>query len=224
MSHIKSKKAGPTRARPSLRISNRSDAAKIAATRSTTTAMQGSSLWAGSPNLQAANTAWNKAANALETNAKSIADTRAKLAVLEDAQLGLRLDWDVANQHMTSVAEVTAAGAPDQVNALGYDVVKHVAGGALAAPEGLSTALGTAAGQAKLAWHRGAARHGFVVVHATDVANQATYSVQIPCTKSKFTLSGAPSLSVVHFRVAAIDPTSQTGISPWSDWVAGTVR
>jgi hypothetical protein len=28
----------------------------------------------------------------------------------------------------------------------------------------------------------------------------------------------------VYFRVAAIDPTSSTGIGPWSDWVACTAR
>jgi hypothetical protein len=33
-----------------------------------------------------------------------------------------------------------------------------------------------------------------------------------------------PAASVVSFRVAAIDPAAPTGQSPWSAWVAGSVR
>ena len=221
----KKTKVGPvTRATPTIRKPKGSDVAKVTVTRSTTTAMKGSSLWSGSPALQTANAAWNAAADAIEKNAKSIADLRSQLAVLEAAQVGLRLDWDVSTKHMTGVVAVVAAGSPDHVAELGYDVLTRVGTGPLTAPVGLSTALGTAAGQARLSWHRGNARHGFIVQHASDVTNVATYSAQLPCTKSKYTLVGAPSLTVVHFRVAAVDPSSSTGMSPWSDWVACTVR
>jgi hypothetical protein len=73
-------------------------------------------------------------------------------------------------------------------------------------------------------WQRGTAKHGFVVQRAADVANPATYASAVPCTKTKYTLTGAQSATVVHFRVAAIDPTAPAGVSPWSDWVACTVR
>jgi len=84
--------------------------------------------------------------------------------------------------------------------------------------------LGKAAGEVVLTWHRGNAAHGFLVQHATDVANPATYSLLMASTRAKYTLKGAQSSTIVHFRVAAIDPASATGASPWSDWVAGTVR
>jgi hypothetical protein len=75
-----------------------------------------------------------------------------------------------------------------------------------------------------LTWARGDARHGFVVQLARDPASPATLSVPVPCTRSRFTFTGGTPSSIVHLRVAAIDPTSPTGIGPWSDWIAATVR
>jgi hypothetical protein len=95
----------------------------------------------------------------------------------------------------------------------------------LVAPEGLATSPGANAGQAAVKWERGQARHGFLVQHATDVANPATFSQPTACTKITFTLSGlAPSGSSVFFRVAAVDPHAPTGQSPWSGWVSATVK
>src|ERR1700722_18495694 len=52
-----------------------------------------------------------------------------------------------------------------------------------------------------------------------------TSSPPAACTRTKYTLGGlAPSGSSVFFRVAAIDPLAVTGQSPWSAWVAATVR
>jgi hypothetical protein len=75
-----------------------------------------------------------------------------------------------------------------------------------------------------VAWQRGNVRNGFLVQYAVDVADPATYSATIPCSKTKFKIAGERSSTIVHFRVAAIDTTSPTGMSPWSDWVGCTVR
>jgi len=69
-------------------------------------------------------------------------------------------------------------------------------------------------------WTRGTATHGFVAQHATD----ATYSAIAPVTKTKYTLGGLPSGSVVYLRIAAIDPTAPSGIGPGSAWASGTAR
>jgi len=210
------KRARPMVKRPTV------DTAKVALTRGASTAMQGSSLWAGSPDLQAANGAWNKAADAMEKNAKAISDLRSQLTVLEAAQVGLRHDWDAATEHMTGVASVVSKGAPGLVIELGFIVRTRTPAAPLTAPEGLQAALGKAAGEALFSWHRGDAHNGFVVQHASDVANQATYSVLAATTRASYTLKGAT--APVYLRVAAVDPTSPTGQSPWSVWIAGTVR
>ena len=217
----KTKASSVKRARPTVR-KPKSDVAAVALTRSKTTAMKGSSLWAQSPDLQAANTAWNKAADAMETNAKATDDLRTQLAALEVARVGLRHEWDAATEHMTGVVSVTSQGDPALVLELGYDVQTRTSLGSLPAPEGLQAALGKAAGEARFTWIRGDAQHGFIVQHASDVANQATYSLPTANTRAKYTLKGA--IAPVHFRVAAIDPSSPTGQSPWSAWIPGAVR
>ena len=211
------------RAVPTIRKAT-TGAAKVAVTRSTSSTMKGSPQWQSAPGLQAAVTAWNGLADAMEANAKAIADLRAQLAVLVANQQGHRRDWNAAKKRVISESEVASNGSADQLRVLGLDVVTRVSSGPLAAPGELSTALGKAAGEVVLTWHRGNAAHGFLVQHATDVANPATYSLLMASTRAKYTLKGAQSSTIVHFRVAAIDPASATGASPWSDWVAGTVR
>jgi hypothetical protein len=218
-------KAKPVdRAMPTIRKPKSSDVTKVATTRSTTTAMKGSSLWGGSPELQAANTAWNSAADSLESNAKAISNLRSQLATLEASQRTLRVGWTAATKRMMGIATVVCQGSADNVHALGLDVFAHVPIGALATPTGLTGKPGSLPGQALLAWHRGVAKHGFLVQHATDVANQATWSVLIASTRAKYTFDGGQPQSTLHFRVASIDPTSSTGTSPWTDWVAVTLR
>jgi hypothetical protein len=222
---VRKTKAKPVdRAKPVIRKPKTSDGEKITVTRSMTTAMKGSSLWASSPNLQASVGAWNKAADAVEANAKLIADARSNLAALEATQRVARHAWVVTTRQVTADADTASQGSADMVHSLGFDVVIHVPAGTLEAPTGLVTLPGTALGEAVIAWQRGKARHGFIVQRAADVANPASYVAPVPCTKTKCAIAGLAPAAVVHFRVAAIDPTSDTGASPWSEWVACTVR
>jgi hypothetical protein len=212
------------RATPTIRKPKGTDPTKVSVTRSTTTAMQASPSWNQAPAVQTASKAWNSAADAIEGNAKVVADLRSKLAAAEAAQRGLRRDWNDALKQMLATVAIFCQGSADQVHAFGFDVLTHAGLGLLATPGNLATKPGTVIGEAVFSWARGSARHGFLVQHATDVNNAQTVSAAVPCTRSKYTLTGAPTSSVVHFRVAAIDPAAPTGQTPWSDWVAGTVR
>jgi len=211
-------------AKPFLKASKNTDVEKIHVTRATTTSMQGAPAWSTTPALQSANAVWNQKADALEANAKSITDLKSKLKTAIADQRVIRRDWTVATQHMIATVAIQCMGSAEEAQALGFDVVSRTSAGPLPPPEGLATAPGKALGTAVFEWKRGSARHGFIVQSAADVANPATYSAPVPCTRSKYTLKGAQSLSVVHFRVAAIDPIVEAGHSEWSTWVAGTVR
>jgi len=219
------KKAKPVdRAVPVIRKPKQTDAEKISVTRATTTAMKGSPTWIGSPALQAVTTTWNASADSIEGNAKVIADLRSKLAVAEAAQRGFRVAWAVETKQVIAIAATACGGSADLVHGLGLDVFTHAVLGPLAAPANLTTSQGAVMGSAVLTWARGNARHGFVVQHATDPASPATLSMPVPCTRTRFTFVGGQPSAVVHLRVAAIDPSSPTGMSPWSDWVACTTR
>jgi hypothetical protein len=222
----KKKKAAPVdRASPTIRRPTTTDATRVVVTRDVTSAAQKNPGWQNATDLQAAAKAWNQAANDIEANATVVTAARTTLRVAEAKQLGLRRTWRAAKKQVLSTADVLCAGSADDLKAYGFDVLTRAALGLpIAVPGNLSTTPGTALGDAVVKWPRGDARHGFVVQHASDVANAATYSLPFPCTKCSFTLSGLTSGSVTHFRVAAIDPSSATGTTAWSGWVSGTAR
>ena len=223
---VKKVKAKPVdRATPVIRKPKATDVQKISVTRGITSTMKSTPQWASSPELQALVQTWNSAADAVESNAKVVTAARNALAALEATQRANRHAWHVATREVTAKVAAVAQGSSDTVHALGFDVFTHV--GAVAqdvAPGGLNAQPGTAPGEAIVSWQKGTAKNGFLVQRATDPANAATYSSVIPSTKTKYVAEGEKSSSVVYFRVAAIDPTKASGLSPWSDWVACTVR
>ena len=221
----KKAKAPPDRATPVMVVARESDVEKIDATHGHVATMKASPDWVNAPaSVQTATTAWSSAADAIAANAALISQLRSQLAQAEAAQRTLRRKWSDATRQILGALAAFCDGSADMVTRLGFGVLRHGRLGALAVPSNLTTHPGASQGESTVTWARGNARHGFLVQSATDVANPATFSAGIPCTKSRFTLEGATSASVVHFRVAAIDPSSQTGTTAWSDWVAGTVR
>jgi hypothetical protein len=221
----KSKVAPVSQAQPTIKQSTTTDAEKVAVANSTTASMAKSPLWATSPDVQAAAKAWGLSAGALDANVAVIADLRNQLAAAEAKQLTLRRNWRACKRQVLSSVSLVCAGSAEEVMGFSLDVVTRGTPSLLGAVDGITSSLGSSVGQATVKWSRGLALHGFVVQHATDVANVATYSPQLPCTKTKYTLGGlTPSGSTVYFRVAAVDPRAASGMSPWSAWVAATVR
>ena len=219
-------KAKPVdRAEPTIKKATGSDAKKVDVAHSTTAAMAKSPLWATAVDVQAAAKAWTQTADDIAANGKVIADLRAQLRVAEAKQQGLRRNYRACRRQVLSTVSLVCAGSADDVKGFNLDVVTRVAGSVLPVVEGLTGSPGKQVGEATAKWLRGAARHGFLVQHATNASDASTYSASIACTKSKYTLGGAgPSGSTVYFRVAAVDPRSPTGQTPWTAWVAATVR
>jgi hypothetical protein len=212
-------KAVPTITKP-----KKTDVQKVSCTRTTTQAMQQSASWATATDVQGAVKAWNKNADDLEANTKTIAAIKEQLKAAEAKQRTIRRSWRASTQQVLSTVNVFCEGSADLVKGLGVEVRSRTAAGALDAPADLTLATGKEAGEVGFHWLKGKATHGFVVQHATDPNNAATYSAMVPCTKTRYTLDGQPSKSTVYGRVAAVDPTSPSGLGPWSVWAAGTAR
>ena len=213
------------KAAATIRLATLTDAQKVSVAHDVTTLAKQNPGWAAALDLQAATTAWTKAADQIGSNATQIGQLKLQLHNLETQQLGARRAWRAAKKQVLGAADVLCAGSADELKAYGFEVLTRTPAGTPVAPlDTLTTAPGKAVGQAVVSWLKGSARHGFVVQHGTDVANAASYSAPIPCTATKCTLSGAPSGSNVYFRVAAIDSSSPTGQTAWSAWVSGTVR
>jgi hypothetical protein len=213
------------KATPIIKKAKGTDAAKADVTTSLVVSMKASPNWATAPTaVQVGATGWTAAADALASNATLISQLKAQLATAEAKQRSLRVRWSDATRQILGAVAVWCGGSPDMVHGLGFDVYARQGLGPLTPPTALTTNPGVNPGEATVKWARGVAYHGFLVQHATDVANAATYSAAVACTKSKYTLEGAPPASVVYFRVAAIDPSVKTGQSAWSGWIAATAR
>jgi hypothetical protein len=221
---ISNKKPPVDRAVATIKRSTRTDAEKVTVTSDISQAMQTSPDYVASAALQTAVKAWSAEATSIGTQVSVVAGLRAQLKTAVAKLASLRCDWQVAKMQVTSIATSVCAGSPDRVKALNLDVIVHARIGALAAPIGFTGTPGTGNGQVELAWTKGNASHGWLVQYATDPSNATTVSASIPSTKRKITLSGLPHSANLSFRVAAIDPTSATGMSPWSAWITATVR
>ena len=223
MSTTNSKKTPIDRAIATIREKAVTDGEKTSVTRTASQAMQGSPHWSAASNVQAAVAGWVQTADELETNAELIAGIRAQIAVAEARQEALRRDWAASKREVVSTVTVFCQSSADMVRSFQLDVLTYRKRVLLDAPEGLAVSPGTWLGDVKATWLRGFARNGFLVQHAT-AADPATISAAAPCTTISFKLGGLLPGARVSFRVAAVDPKSPTGASPWSAWVLGNAR
>jgi hypothetical protein len=211
-------------AAPVLRKPKKTDVEKVQLTETTSATMQASPNWSAATDVQAAVKSWNTASSNIGANVATIAQLKDQLKTAESKQVSLRRAWRVAYAQVVSTVNVFSNGSAATVQSFGFDT-KAI--GQIVSPsavEGLTVNTGKLPGEVIAAWPKGDARHGFILQHATDPTNAATYSAFIPCTKTKYTLGGSPSGTNVSFRIAPVDPTSASGIGPWSAWTAGTAR
>jgi hypothetical protein len=198
-----------------------SDAQKVSVTAQVVQGMQKSPNWATATAVQAAVKSWSDEASALAANAASISALRSQLKAALWKQASTRRDWAVAKSTVMVSVTSFCGGSADMVASFTLDVVSRARIGALGAPLDLTVKTGTVLGEVLTRWTKGVADHGFLLQHAADSATPATYSAAIPCTKARATLGGLTPGAPVSCRVAAIDPTSSTGMSPWSAWTIG---
>jgi hypothetical protein len=221
----KAKAKAVDRASATIRLATRTDAQKVNVARDVTASAKQNQGWATALDLQAATKVWNQAADELESQGSEIGQLKLQLANLETKQLGSRRAWRAGKKQTLGAVDVLCAGSADDLKAYGFEVLTRTSPGmAISPPDNLKTTPGKVIGEVVVSWPKGGGRHGFIVQHGTDVANAASYSAPIACTATKYTLKGGVSGSIVHFRVAAIDPSSETGQTAWSAWVSGTVR
>jgi len=168
---------------------------------------------------------WNKAADDIDANASVLSGLRAQLKLANAKQSVVRRAWKAARKQVYGTLDVQCAGSADDVKAYGFDpIVRVQAALPNATPGPIVTKAGTLSGEVVVSWPKGTARHGFLVQHATDAANAASYSVVIACTKTKLTIDGFTPGAHVFVRVAAVDPTEKLGQTAWTAWISATAR
>ena len=221
-----SKNKGPQKdlAVPTVRQPKRRDSEKVILTNSMKQRLMASPDWAQATAVQTAFASLDQDAQKIAAITAQVQGLKDQLQTALTLLVGARRDWGTSLKHLLGTVEVFGKGSVDVVKGFGFEVRTTKTLGPLAAPTNLVLVRGKEAGSVKASWDKGPSSHGFVVQHATDPASPATFSTPKAWTKRTYTLGGLPSGSNVSFRVAAVDPASPAGMSPWSDWVLGTAR
>ena len=216
----KKKNQGPQtdHAVPTIRQPKERDADKVALTTQLHQSVTASPDWAQATAVQTALASLDGDAQKIAAILAQIDGLRGQLATALTQLVGVRRDWGTSLKHLLGTVQVYSKGSVDVVKGFGFEVRSASALGPLPTPTNLVLSKGKAIGAVTAKWDRGMGRHGFVVQHATDSANPATFSTPQAWTKTKLTIGGLPSGSTVSFRVAAIDPSSPSGSSPYTPW------
>jgi hypothetical protein len=207
-----------------LREDTGTDDQKVSVTGTLAEAMAQSPEWGAAPGVQSAVQTWSGSATAIRQNAQTIGGLRAQLAAAEARQRTLRRGWLSARRQVLSSVTVFCEGSGDRVRAFHLDVYQNGRLGLLPAPEGLAVDPGGYPGEVVATWDKGIAGHGFLVQYAADPAVASTMSVPAASTRPRFELASLSPGTAIHVRVAAIDPASETGQSPWTAWILGNAR
>ncbi len=144
------------------------DVLRVAVTHEITQAMPQSPNWSTATDVQSSVKTWGAGADALDANAKVIANLRAQLKAAEAKQLTLRRDWTAAKKQVLTNVTVFCGGSADMVKTFYVDVITRTRLGILPAPTNLTVNPGKVPGEVVSMWDKGVAGHGFLVQHATD--------------------------------------------------------
>ena len=212
------------RVRPRIAKPRATDAQKVNLTEALSPLIQASPHYAGAPALVAAVTGWKQCTDTVSKNQTAMVTLRDQLRTLVATQRTARNQWVEAMKLVTANVEVLADGDATVAQSFGFDAVVPGAHVALMAPTAFTSKPGLVSGEAVVTWTLGVKVRGFVVQHATDVTNPATYSTPVVCTRRRYTLTGASPASTVSVHVATIDPSYPTGLTAWSEWIAVKAR
>lgn len=183
-------------------------------------AMQKSQSWASVPtDVQQAGLDLDTASGNVETNVTLVTNLAAQLDAARANGLILLRRW--ASKKRACLTKVTdyADGSKDIVLGLGFGVLTSQAVPPAGVPENLRDKHSKVHGEAHGQWNKPLHKHDFMVQHATEPSNPATYSTPVVVSKTTFKLAGQIPGATVYLRVLTIDPKLPTGQSEFTAWV-----
>jgi hypothetical protein len=148
------------RALPTIRKRKRTDAEKVALTRTTSDSVKATPEWATATDLQAVVNAWNGKADAIDAQAQLLAALHEQTRVASSHLAILRRDWQALTGQVLSTVSVHSKGSVNKVKAFGFDVITRANRAVIEAPGGLVVTRGKAPGEIVASWARGIAPNG----------------------------------------------------------------
>ena len=183
-------------------------------------AFKNSPGWAEAVEVQAATATWSTETDNLDASHNSIAELESRLAAARTNHLAVLRRWEVRRRGALNAVNAYCDGSKDRVQGFGLGVLTRTAPSETTVPEGLRGRRSKVIGVATVVWTTRRGNHGFMVQHATDPTDAATFSAPIMSSRGTFELTGQTPGATIHVRVLALDPSLPTGQTEYTPWVA----
>jgi hypothetical protein len=196
------------------------EAEKVSGAQAQITSIKASTNWAAATAVQTATNAWATETTAVDTGAQLIASLEKQLGVARTNQLVNLRRWTLQRQATLNAIDVFCDGSKDTMLTFGVAVAARTAHAPASVPVGLMSRKGKVSRTVAWEWFLTPMNHyGFMVQHATNVADATTYSPPTACSKRSFKLTSQTPGTTISLRVMALDPALPTGQTDWSAWV-----
>jgi hypothetical protein len=196
------------------------EAQKVSAANTYIAAIKLSPNWTAATDVQTAIGFWSTETANLDAGAKLIASLEKQLEAARTAQLATLRRWNQRRQGVLYAINVFCDGSKDKMLTFSVALATQGEHTEAGVPVGLIGRTVRKTGVASVEWFATPRnRTGFMVQHATDTTNAATYSAPIVCSKRSFDLTGQTPGAIISFRVLALDPSLPAGQTSWSAWV-----
>jgi hypothetical protein len=193
---------------------------KVSGAQAHITSIKASANWAAATAVQTATNAWATETTAVDTTAQLIASLEKQIGVARANQLVNLRRWSQQRQATLSAIDVFCDGSKDTMLTFGVAVAAPTAHEPASTPVGLISRKDKVSRAVAWQWFLTPAnRYGFMVQHATNVADATTYSQPTSCSKRSFKLLSQTPGTTISLRVMALDPALPTGQTDWSAWV-----
>ena len=182
-----------------------------------------STLLPSAPGVQTAVDDFTVANDSLAANNKKKADLRLQLSQVEADEVTLARRWGIRRQGVLQAVNVFCDGSKEKVQAFNLGVATRTKLPPAVVPTNLHQAKTRKPTTLVVAWDKTTQRHGYMVQHATNPNDAATYAAPVMCTKARFELPGQTLAATIHLRVLALDPSLPGGQTEYTAWEPVTV-
>lgn len=211
------KKADRATAVPTERLVTRKE--KIDGGRAQIGAIQKSADYPQAADVKAKTEDWGAVIDGWEANGKQIAALELQLDAHKANEPVFARRWDTKKRAVFSAITDYADGSIDKVHGFGCGVLGHEPLPPASVPQNLRDKHSKVHGTAAAEWDTMYGKYGFLVQHAADPANAATYAEPVVSSKSTFKLAGQVRGATIYFRVLTLDPKLPGGKTDWTPWV-----
>ena len=178
-----------------------------------------------SPNIGAASgvkstaTDWNNNLLDLQKNNTNKSTARANLDTAITNEPPLVRACNAGKLAVVAAINVFSKGSKDMVQSFAVDVEQRTAKPEATVPVNLRPMVMRKSATARARWAPTVGAEGYMVQHATNVADPTTYAAPVRVTKARYDLEGQTPGTTVYFRVAALDTALPGGQTAWTIWV-----